>query len=102
MSNGNTRRPIARLTLRRDKVTYSILTVWPGRFAGTYDISRDKTDEAKKRIAIGLFDALKAWGSGDGYLSLSIESEREQRPRRDESGGGFGGNGNDDDMGIPF
>lgn len=89
------RKPIARLTFRRDKITYSILTVWPGKFPGTYDIARDKTDESRKRIAIGLFDALKAWGNGDGYLSFSIESQRERRdsppPGNDYGGGDFGG-----------
>lgn len=71
----NDRRPIARLTLRRDRVTYGILSIWRGKFAGTYDISREKPSD--KRQTIGLFDALKSWGLGEGFLSISIESERE-------------------------
>lgn len=69
------RKPIARLTYRADKITYSILSIWPGKFAGTYDISRDKPSD--RRQVIGLFDALKGWAKGVGYLSISIESERE-------------------------
>lgn len=76
----NDRKPIAKLTLRKDNVTHSILTIWPGKFPGTYDISRDKertNNSGKVFPAMGLFDALKAWGLGQGYLSISVESERE-------------------------
>ena len=71
------RKPIARLSMRRDKQTYGILTIWPGKFPGTYDISRDKGSE--RYPAIGFLEAVKAWTAGDAYLSISVESQREKR-----------------------
>jgi hypothetical protein len=73
----NNRSPIARLSLRHDNVTYNILTIWPGRFPGTYDIGLDKPHGNNQ--AMGLFDALESWGQGKGFLGFSIESERERR-----------------------
>lgn len=101
----NDRRPIARLTLRKDRVTYGILSIWRGRYAGTYDISREKPSD--RRQTIGLFDALKSWGLGEGFLSISIESEREPyQPRGgQQEPNGFGGGGDFDDGfgdGTPF
>ena len=58
----NDRKPIARITFRKDKQTYSLISIWPGKFPGTYSISRDKGTD--KRPPIALFDALKAWGGG--------------------------------------
>ena len=46
------RKPIARLSMRRDKQTFGILTIWPGRFPGTYDISRDKGSERYPRYPL--------------------------------------------------
>lgn len=90
------RKPIARLTYRADRVTYGILTVWPGKFPGTYDISREKGSDKRQAISFG--DALRKWTSGEGYLSFSIESQRERRdePRRRQSYGG--GRFDDDDL----
>lgn len=97
------RKHIARLTYRADKVTYGILTVWPGKFPGTYDISREKGSDKRQAISFG--DALRKWTSGEGYLSFTIESQRERRDeRRDEpkhDGGGFGDGGFGDDD-LPF
>lgn len=93
------RKPIARLTYRADKVTYGILAVWPGKFPGTYDISREKGSDKRQAISFG--DALRKWTSGEGYLSFTIESQREKRdePRQPQSfDGGFGGGFGDDDI----
>ena len=95
------RKPIARLSYRADKITYGILTVWPGKFPGTYDISREKGSD--RRQAIGFGDALRKWTSGEGYLSFTIESQREKRDEPRESRqeqGGFGGEFSDEE--IPF
>lgn len=87
------RKPIARLTYRADKVTYGILAVWPGKFPGTYDISREKGSDRRQAISFG--DAVRKWTSGEGYLSFTIESQRDeprnnQSRRRDDFGdGGF-------------
>ena len=98
----NDRKPLARLSIRIDKQTHAIATIWPGKFPGTYDISRDKSTE--KFPAMGLFDALKAWGGGTGYLGFSVESERERRDGGAPRSGGYsapsGGDFADDD--LPF
>lgn len=91
-------RPIARLEFRAEKQTYSVLSIWRGKFAGGYDISRDKGTD--KRPAISFGDAIRRWMTGDGYLAVWIESEREQRggssPQPPPSNGG-------DDFGdVPF
>lgn len=104
MSNEQ-RSALVRLSFRKDKQTFGILSIWPGKFAGLYDVSRDK--DSVKYPTIGLFEALKSWGQGTGYLQLSIESEREQRggtqTRTDQPVGGddFGGGVGFDDE-IPF
>jgi hypothetical protein len=89
-------KPILRVTYRRDDTTYSVLSVWPGKFPGTYSVSRDKGSE--KYPAISIVDVLKAWAAGTGFVNVSVESEREQkRPATPGDGGGdFGG----DD--VPF
>ena len=101
----NDRKPIARITFRKDRQTYSLISIWPGKFPGTYSISRDKGTDKKPPIA--LFDALKAWGAGEGYLDVSIESERDYSGQ----GGGYdraspnGSRSNDafnDDDQMPF
>lgn len=112
----NDRKPIAKLTFRKDNETYSILTIWPGKFPGTYDVSRDKertSGQGKLFPAMGLFDALKSWGMGVGFLSISVESEREPRSAEQKSGGqydrppaktgdDFGGGGDFGGDDIPF
>jgi hypothetical protein len=95
--------PIMRVTYWRDKVTYSVISIWPGKFPGTYSISRDKGTE--KWPAISLVEVIKAFAAGDGFINVSVESQREQRsgggPRPRDTGGDFGGGdfGGDD---VPF
>ena len=71
------RKPICRLSVRKDKQTFNILTVWPGKFPGLYDINRDKPNGNYQTMSFG--DALRAWSAGDAYLQLSWESQREKR-----------------------
>jgi hypothetical protein len=96
------RRPIIRVTFKRGDQNYSVLSVWRGRFPGTYSVNRDKGTE--KYPAISLVDVIKAFASGDGFVNVSVESERDQRggeqrnqPRRTEPADEFG-----DDSDIPF
>lgn len=96
-------KPIAKLTLRRDNTTFAILTVWTGKFPGTYTIGKDKGSE--QFPAIGLFDALKSWGQGNGFLNLKIMSEskggssRSSNKPSDDYGGSDDGFDDDD---VPF
>lgn len=71
------RRPIIRVTYKRGDQTYSVLSVWPGKYAGSYSVSLDKGTD--KYPAIGFLDVLKAFAARDGFVNVSIESEREQR-----------------------
>jgi hypothetical protein len=71
------RKPIMRVTYKRDDTTYSVLSVWPGKFPGTYSISRDKGTE--KWPAISLVEVIKAFAAGEGFVNVSVESQREQR-----------------------
>lgn len=103
----NDRRPIARLTYRKDRVTYSVLSIWPGSYPGTYSINRDKPHG--DRQVMSLIDLIKAFAVGDGFVNLSIESQRERRDgggdqRREESRDyqGYGGGEGPADPEIPF
>ncbi len=91
-------KPIMRVTYKRDQTTYNVLSVWPGKFPGSYSIARDKPSE--KYPTISIVDLLKAFANGEGFVNVSVESEREQRGSKlagnDSGGGDFG----DDD--IPF
>jgi hypothetical protein len=66
-----------RVTFKRENVNYSVLSIWPGKFPGSYSVSRDKPSE--KYPAISLVDVIKAFAAGDGYVNVSVESEREPR-----------------------
>jgi hypothetical protein len=91
----------------KDRKRFDVLSVWSGRFKGSYSVRKAKGND--KYPSIGLFDALKAWGLGDGYIDVTIESQRERTPEQ-RSGGSydraprgnddFGGGG--DDPEIPF
>jgi hypothetical protein len=74
-------RPVASLTFKKGDQGYSILSIWKGRFPGTYSISKDKGSD--RFPSIGTFrdflGACASCWSGDGFLNLSIESGREQR-----------------------
>jgi hypothetical protein len=80
-------KPILRVTYRRDDTTYSVLSVWPGKFPGTYSVSRDKGSE--KYPAISIIDVLKAWAAGTGFVNVSVESEREQRGSSSQRGSDY-------------
>jgi hypothetical protein len=75
----NDRVRIGRLSFkgRGDTKARSILTVWRGSNGG-YSITKDKHTE--QYPAIGLFEALKAWGQGEGYLDW-WPAERQAQPR---------------------
>lgn len=92
-------KPLMRVTYRRDGTNYSVISIWPGKFPGTYSISRDKGND--KYPAISIVDVIKAFAAGDGFVNVSVESEREQRggsaPRSSDYGDG-GGTGDD----LPF
>ncbi len=68
-------KPIIRVTYKRGDTTYSVLSVWPGKFPGTYSVSRDKGTE--KCPPISFVEVIKAWSGGDGFVNVSVESERE-------------------------
>lgn len=92
-------KPVMRVTYKRDQTTYNVLSVWPGKYAGTYSIRRDKSSE--KYPTISLIELIKAFVDGQGFVNVSVESEREQRGSQqpasnDSDGGDFG----DDE--IPF
>lgn len=91
------RRPIARLEFRADGKTFSVLSIWRGKFPGGYDISREKPTE--RRAAMSFGDALRAWSAGNGYLTFWVESERERRGAPAQPSGasdGFGDAGSFD------
>ena len=96
------RKALVRFTFTKDRVKHGIMTVWSGNYPGTYSLSRDKGSD--RFPAIGLFDALKSWGMGSGFIDISVESQREQRggqdrPARGGEDFGSGGFGNDE---VPF
>ena len=65
------RTPFGRLKLTKDGKKYSVLTVWKSDMGG-YSISPDKHSE--QYPAMGLFDALKAWGQG-AYLDYWLADD---------------------------
>lgn len=79
-------RPILSVTYKRGEQNYSVISVWPGKFAGTYNVSRDKGTE--KYPAISIIDVLKNFAKGDGFVNVRINSEADGGSR---SSGGYGG-----------
>lgn len=75
-------RPILSVTYKRGETTYSVLSVWPGRFPGTYSISRDKGSD--KYPAISLVEVIKGFAAGDGFVNVRMAESRSQGG---ESGG---------------
>ena len=99
---------IASISVKRGDKTYSLLTVWSGKYPGTYSIALDKGSE--KYPAIGFLDALKAFAAREAFVNLRIDSQTE-KPAESRSGGnydraapsGFGGGGGEfGDDSIPF
>jgi hypothetical protein len=104
----NERVRIGRLSFkgRGDTKAKSILTVWRGSNGG-YSIAKDKDSE--KYPAIGLFDALKAWGMGEAFIDYwptdpgrgaRTNAQTLDGPRT--GGGDFGAEDPFDDSGLPF
>lgn len=93
-------RPVMSVTFRRGEQNYSVLSVWPGKFAGTYSVSRDKGTD--KYPAISLGDVIRAFIAGEGFVNVRVTSEA----GRGGSGGGYSqpqsaSDYGDDDQ-IPF
>jgi hypothetical protein len=104
----NDRECIGRLKLkmRNEQKAKSILSVWRGSNGG-YSITKDKDSE--KYPAIGLFDALKAWGMGEAFIDYwpadpgrgaRTNAQTLDGPRA--GGGDFGTEDPFDDSGLPF
>jgi hypothetical protein len=68
-------KPIIKMTFRRGETTHSVLSIWRGKFPGTYSVSRDKGTD--KFPPISIIDVLKAFAAGEGFVNVSVESERE-------------------------
>ena len=95
------RRPVLRVTYKRGDTNYSVISVWPGKFPGSYSISRDKGND--RYPAISIVEVIKAFAAGEGFVNVSVESEREQRGgSRGGSSGGYGGADPMGDDSIPF
>jgi hypothetical protein len=60
---------------KNDPKAKSVLTVWKGANGG-YSITKDKHSD--QWPAIGLFDALKSWGMGEGYLDFWLADQPRQ------------------------
>lgn len=75
---------IASVTLKRGDQNYSLITVWAGKYPGTYSIALDKGSD--KYPAANFLDALKWFAARECFVNLRIESQTEQRgssPRSD-------------------
>jgi hypothetical protein len=68
-------KPIMKMTFRRGETTHSVLSIWRGKFPGTYSVSRDKGTD--KYPPISFVDVIKAFAAGEGFVNVSVESERE-------------------------
>jgi hypothetical protein len=80
-------KPLIKMTFRRGETTHSVLSVWRGKFPGTYSISRDKGTD--KYPPISIVDVIKAFAAGEGFVNVSVESEREQRGSSSQRGGDY-------------
>ena len=93
-------KPVLSVTFKRGEQNYSVISVWPGKFPGTYSVSRDKGTE--KYPAISLIEVIKAFAAGDGFVNVRVPSEADSRGR----GGGYsapqGAGDFDDSDQIPF
>lgn len=96
------RRPVLRVTYKRGDTNYSVISVWPGKFPGSYSISRDKGTD--KYPAISIVEVIKEFAAGNGFVNVSVESEREQRggSKSKHTGGDYGGSDPMGDDSIPF
>lgn len=92
-------RPILSITYKRGETTYSVLSVWPGRFPGTYSISRDKGSD--KYPAISLVEVIKGFAAGDGFVNVRMAESGGGRQEQ-SSGGGGAQDYRDFDDDVPF
>lgn len=71
---------IGSLSYKQGETNYNVLSIWESaQYPGTYSISRDKDRDQYR--AISLFDALKGFVAGTGYLTF-----RMPRPSNDRGG----------------
>lgn len=96
---------IASVTVKRGDQNYSLITIWSGKYQGTYSISLDKGSE--KYPPINFLEALKAFAARDCFVNLRIESQAEKRSAKREDPGpggwdGYGDGRHDGDPDIPF
>ena len=98
------RKPVLRVTYKRGEQRFSVLSVWPGKYPGTYSVSADKGND--EYPAIGLIDVIKAFVARDGFVNVSVEGQREQRsqgrPSHNQDGFGSAPSESFDDDKIPF
>lgn len=87
------RRPVLSVTYKRGDTTYSVIAVWPGKYPGTYSVSRDKGSE--KYPPISLVEVIKGFAAGDGFVDVRMNEsgggrQEQSRGRNDfTDGGGF-------------
>jgi len=95
-------RPILSVSYKRGDTTYSVISVWPGKFPGTYSISRDKGSD--KYPPISLVEVIKGFAAGDGFVNVRTSESGSGRQEYGGGGASFGAhndpNGFDDD--VPF
>lgn len=95
-------RPILSITYKRGETTYSVLSVWPGRFPGTYSISRDKGSD--KYPAISLVEVIKGFAAGDGFVNVRMAESGGGRQEQSSGGASFGSHNDANDFSddVPF
>ena len=110
---------IASITVKgkADGKNYSLITIWAGKFPGTYSVSLDNgTDKypaidllmmllphlqrsnsvsldngTDKYPAIDLLKAIKMFASKDAYVNVRVESEVDKPATKPDAGGRSGG-----------
>lgn len=103
----NDRECIGRLKckMRNEQKARSILSIWKGSNGG-YSINKDK--DSDKFPAIGLFEALKAWGLGEAFIDYWPADSARATPRPQSINGQradreeFGSDDGFDDSQIQF
>lgn len=104
---------IASITVKgkADGKNYSLITIWAGKFPGTYSVSLDNGTD--KYPALDLLKAIKMFASKDAYVNVRVESEVDKPATKPDAGGrsdeydrpsgnGTSGGGGFTDDDIPF
>lgn len=81
-------RPILSVTYKRGETMYSVLSVWPGRYPGTYSVSRDKGTD--KYPPISLVEVIKGFAAGDGFVNVRTSDSGGGRQEQSSGGASFG------------